>query len=99
MLIEKKGYCFLKILVQPRASKGGIVGIHGETLKIKVTSPPVKGAANKECIEVLSKVLGIKKSGIEIIEGETFRRKTLKIEMPLEDIKHVLKRIVKGYEG
>lgn len=91
MLIEKKGdYCLLKILVQPRASKSGIAGIEDDTLKIRVTSPPLKGAANKECIEVLSKVLGIKKNSMEIIGGETSRRKTLKIEMPLEDVKRAL---------
>lgn len=65
------------IVVQPRASKATIVGQHQEALKIKLTAPPVGGAANKQCIEVLAKALSRPKSTIEIISGQTNRRKQL----------------------
>ena len=44
-LEEKDGAVMLKVLVQPRASKNEVVGIHGDCLKIRVTSPPVEGKA------------------------------------------------------
>jgi uncharacterized protein (TIGR00251 family) len=38
----------LSVLIQPRASRAGIVGIHGDRLKVKATAPPVDGKANAD---------------------------------------------------
>lgn len=65
----------LKVFIQPRASKNMIAGIYGDALKIKLTAPPVDGAANKMCIKYLSKCLKLPKSSIEIISGQTNRTK------------------------
>ena len=46
-------------------------------LKVKVTSPPVEGAANVACILLLSKKLGLKKSQMEITAGAKGRNKTI----------------------
>jgi len=35
----------LNVHIQPRASQTGIVGVHGETLKVKITAAPVNGKA------------------------------------------------------
>ena len=48
-------------------------------LKIRLTSPPVDGAANKLCREFLAKLFGVSKSAIEILSGETSRHKRVKI--------------------
>jgi len=52
-----------------------IAGQHGDALKIKLTAPPVGGAANKMCVQHLAKWLNISKSSIEIISGHTSRTK------------------------
>lgn len=65
----------LKVFVQPRSSKNMIAGQHGDALKIKLTAPPVDGAANKMCVQHLAKWLKISKSSIEIISGHTSRTK------------------------
>ncbi len=44
-------------------------------LKVCVTQSPEKGKANKALVEVLSKALGLKKSQIELIAGETSHQK------------------------
>ena len=41
----------LTVTVQPRASRNQVVGIHDDSLKIKLTAPPVDNAANKMCIQ------------------------------------------------
>ncbi len=64
-----------KVFVQPRSSKNQIVGRHGDALKIKLTAPPVEGAANTMCIKYLAKCLNIPKSAIEIVTGHTARTK------------------------
>lgn len=79
-LEEKSGNIYIHIHVQPRASKNEIVGIHGDYLKIRLTSPPVEGAANSLLVEFMAKKLGIPKSKIEIVSGEKSRHKTLRVE-------------------
>ena len=66
-----------KILVQTRSSESSIVGLYGDALKIKLTAPPVDNSANKLCIRVLAKRLGIAKSSLEIIKGHTSRSKQI----------------------
>ncbi len=69
----------LNIYVQPRSSKNHICGILGEELKIRLTSPPVDGAANKLCREFIADLFDVAKSAVEIISGETSRHKRLRI--------------------
>ena len=47
--------------------------------KIKITAPPVDGAANSEIIKLFSKLLNIPKTSIEITSGLSSRNKTLEI--------------------
>lgn len=67
------------VYVQPRASKCAIVGVHQQALKIRLTAPPVEGAANKQCIEVLAKALGLPKSQLSILGGHSHRLKQIEI--------------------
>ena len=46
----------IRIHLQPRASKTELCGIHGNELKVRVTSPPVDDAANKLCIEFFARM-------------------------------------------
>lgn len=80
----------LNICVQPRASKNQICGIQGETLKIRLTSPPVDGAANKLCREFLADVFGVAKSYVEIISGDTSRHKRVRILGDPEQFRKVI---------
>ena len=64
-----------KVAVQPRGSKNTIVGVHGDALKIRLTAPPVEGAANKMCIGFLAETLRVPKSAIEIVHGHGSRSK------------------------
>jgi uncharacterized protein (TIGR00251 family) len=69
----------IKIKVEPRSSKSGIVGLYGDALKVKLTSPPVDGEANKELVEVLAKECGIRKGDIEIVSGKSSKNKLVRI--------------------
>lgn len=70
----------IHLLVQPRASKNEIVGAQGEELKLRLTSPPVEGAANRLCCEYLAKRLGIAKSAVVLEAGEASRHKRLRVQ-------------------
>ena len=64
-----------KIFVQPRSSRNQIVGVHGDALKVKVTAPPVGGAANRMCLNYLAKCLGSPPFLFEIVTGHNSRTK------------------------
>lgn len=69
----------LTLHIQPRASKNEVCGVQDHALKIRLTSPPVDGAANKLCREFLAELFKVPKSAVEIISGETSRHKRVKI--------------------
>lgn len=70
----------LRVRVNPRSSRNQVTGWHDSTLAIKITAPPVDGAANKACIEYLADLLGVKKSQISIISGAASRDKVFMID-------------------
>jgi uncharacterized protein len=76
---SKKGLSF-DIQVIPHASRVELVGVQDGVLKIKVTAPPVEGAANDACIKLLAGELGLKKSQMEISSGAKSRKKTIMIK-------------------
>ena len=71
----------LSVRVQPKASRNAIQGAHGEALKISLTAPPVDGAANKACIAFVAKKLGLPKSAVSILSGQTSRNKRLLVRL------------------
>ena len=80
----------LKVHVQPNARKNQVVGMHGDALKIKVKAIPEDGKANAELCAFIAAELGIAKSKVQVIKGETSRQKTLAIEgVSLDDLKAV----------
>ena len=72
----KEGFLF-KVYVQPRSSQNAVAGIHGDALKIRLTAPPVDGAANKMCLQFLSKQLNVPRSALEIESGHSSRSKRI----------------------
>lgn len=65
--------------VQPKACRNELCGLSGNELKVRLTSPPVEGAANKLCQEFFAKLLHVAKSNVRIVAGEKSRHKTVAI--------------------
>ncbi len=72
----------LNVRVQPRASRNEILGVHGQSLKVRITAAPVDGLANTQLIKLLAKELKVAKSRVEILRGSTGREKHLAIYAP-----------------
>lgn len=68
----------LAIKVTPRASADRIE-VGGGQVRVWVTAPPDKGKANKAVIALVAKALGVPKSAVELVRGDTAREKVLKI--------------------
>ena len=65
--------------MQPRASRTELAGTHGDAIKLRVAAPPVEGEANREVRRFLAKLLGVAPSSVEVVSGETGRRKVVEI--------------------
>ena len=76
---EANGGIIFPVKVQPRSSINEISGSSPGPLKIKLTSPPIDGAANKLCVKELSKWLNLSKSRIQIVSGLKSQHKIIKI--------------------
>jgi uncharacterized protein len=67
------------VRIQPRASKNGVSRMQDGSLRIRLTAPPVDGAANEALVKFLSDTLSVSKSQVEILSGHTSREKRVKI--------------------
>jgi uncharacterized protein (TIGR00251 family) len=79
-LQERPDGVVIALFVQPRASRTEIVGEQDGALKIRLTSPPVDGAANKLCCEFIAKRCGVAKRAVTLLSGETSRHKRLLVD-------------------
>ena len=71
----------IHIAIIPRSSKNEVTGpLEDGSYKVRVTSPPIEGEANKKLIELLSEYFAVPKSTIQIVKGERGRKKTVEIE-------------------
>lgn len=69
----------LKLHVTPRGSRSEITGWRDDTLCVKITAPPVEGAANAAIVKFVAESLGVRKSQVELVSGERSREKTVRI--------------------
>jgi uncharacterized protein (TIGR00251 family) len=75
----RDGALTLDIVVAPRASHPGLGPVVGDRLRVAVAAPPVDGKANATVIELLAKTLGVPRGAVEIVRGETGRKKTVRL--------------------
>lgn len=82
----------ISVKVKPRASRNVVEGWKEDTLVVRLTSPPVDGAANISLIKLLAKRTGVARSRIRIVSGEKGRSKVLEFEgIDLGDLRERLK--------
>lgn len=79
-LSEGRRGAALAVRVTPRARKDEIVEIlSDQTIKVRLTAPPVEGKANEALIEFLARVLEVPRSKVEIVAGANGRDKLVSI--------------------
>ena len=76
---ENEGALTFSIRVVPRASKSEIVGEVEGSLKVRISAPPVDGAANVEVVKVIAKAFAVAKSNVSIVSGETSKTKRIRV--------------------
>ena len=88
----------LDVYVQPGASASGFAGTHDGRPKLRIASPPVDGRANRELCRFLAAELGLAKSAVRVVAGETSRSKRLclRLEGGPPDLARRLQQLTRG---
>jgi uncharacterized protein len=69
----------ITVRVIPRASRSGVAGTRGGALLVRLTAPPVEGAANAELVAVIADALQVPKRAVSIASGERSRSKRVHV--------------------
>ena len=71
----------IRIKVIPKSSKSELAGyLPDGTWKIKIAAAPEKGKANRALLDFLAQHLGVAKSRIHIVSGETSQLKRVHVD-------------------
>jgi uncharacterized protein (TIGR00251 family) len=70
----------IQLKVVPKSSRDRVVGWVGDRLKVQVTAAPERGKANAAVVDVLAGALGVPRSRVRIVAGETSPLKTVEID-------------------
>jgi uncharacterized protein len=70
----------IRLHVQPRASRSELAGRHGDAIKVRLTAPPVDGAANEALLQFLAVRLQVLRSALSLVSGGSGRSKVVAIE-------------------
>jgi uncharacterized protein len=69
----------LRVRVQPRASRDALAGEREGALVVRLTAPPVEGAANEALARFLGKALGVAPSAVRVMSGASGRNKVVSV--------------------
>ena len=78
-LVVKGDTVRFEVHARPRAKKSKVMGVREGRLDVSLAAPPVDGAANAELVATLAKALGVSKSQVELVRGETGRTKLVEV--------------------
>jgi uncharacterized protein (TIGR00251 family) len=69
----------LRFRVQPRASREEVAGVTADAIRLRLTAPPVDGAANEALIRFLAASLGVPRTSVVLVSGRTGRTKLVAV--------------------
>ena len=69
----------LQLGVVPNAKRTEADGLHDGALRVRLAAPPIEGRANDTLIAWLAKSLGVPKRDVELLRGESSRRKQVAV--------------------
>ncbi len=78
-LRDADGGITLRVRVQPRASRDALGGEREGALVVRLTAPPVEGAANEALARLLGKTLGVAPSAVRVVTGASSRNKVVSV--------------------
>ena len=71
----------LTLRVQPRASRDELL-LEATRLRVRITAPPVDGAANSHLLRFLAAEFGVAPARVVLVRGKSARDKCVRIDSP-----------------
>lgn len=87
------------IHVTPGSRHEMIGGTHGDALRVRVTAPPVGGAANRACTELLARAFETHRAWIQLDPSSKGRRKRVRIQGDAPALARRLSDLAAGESG
>ena len=75
-----RGSARIPVRLTPRGGADRIDGVADGALRVRVSAPPVGGAANKALLRLLADALGVPRSAVRLVVGEASRTKTVEVD-------------------
>jgi uncharacterized protein (TIGR00251 family) len=68
------------VRLTPRAARDDVDGVVDGVLRVRVTAPPVDGAANVALLRLLADRLGVPRRDLRIVSGDSARQKVVAVD-------------------
>lgn len=69
----------IRVRVRPRAARDEIMGWREDTLRLRVSAPPLDGRANDAVVEMIARTAGVARSAVSVVAGERGRDKLVRV--------------------
>lgn len=86
----------LHVSVMPNAKRTEVDGLHDGALRVRLAAPPIEGRANEALVAWLAKSLGVRRRDVELLRGESSRRKQVVIAVSHDAAAHWLARALEA---
>jgi uncharacterized protein len=71
----------LAVRLTPRGGRDAITGLRDDgTVLARVSAPPADGKANEALCRLLAKTLGVPRSAVSVVRGQTAREKLVRVD-------------------
>jgi uncharacterized protein (TIGR00251 family) len=78
-LREGQNAVSFRVRVRPGSSRDAMGEVLEGALKVRLTAPPVEGAANASLVKLLARALRVPRSAVTIVRGERSKNKTVRV--------------------
>lgn len=78
-LSDAREGALIRVRVTPRSGREELICGDQEEIRVRLTSPPVKGRANQDLVKLIARSLGVGRKDVEIVAGLSSRRKTVRV--------------------
>jgi len=95
-LCEAKDGVYVHVHAQPGARRVTVRGMHGDAIKVSIREAAEGGKANAAIVRLFAELLDVPRRDVELVSGQSSRRKRLFIHGESQALMHALKRLLEA---
>lgn len=87
----------LRLYIGPASSKTCWDKVYHDRQKVRISAPPVDGAANEELITFIAKSFKVSKSRVHLLRGMSSKQKDLYVEINYQEALSIFKTLTNSF--